>query len=240
MIYNRMNTKLDPTDCDDLNPSDEARHKILTAMLNHAGFDGWTGTALARAVTDADLPEGAQDLYFPAGPLEVIEFWHEQMDIAMTTEMSRYDLLTMRIRDKVTKGVLARLLAIGPHELAAKRAMHRLALPDAIGRGPKLIWNSADAIWRAIGDTSTDFNYYTKRTTLSAVIGSSALSWISDDSAQKTKARAFLDARIENVMQFEKTKFKVKSKLADLPDLGSVLGGLRFGGSSRFKSSSRR
>jgi len=218
-------TKLDPSP----NPSMAARLALLHATLPHIPFDGWSSKSLKQGVKNSDLPTGAEELYFPGGPLEMIGFWNTEMDKVVEADLAKLDLGTMRIRDKVTAGVLARLYAIGPHEEAARRAISRTALPDGLLLGPKVLWAAADTIWRAIGDTSTDINYYSKRTTLSAVISTSLASWLSDAEPEKAKARAFLDARIQNVMQFEGAKFKAKKRLAGMPNPAEILGGLRYG-----------
>ncbi|MCF6220083.1 MAG: COQ9 family protein [Robiginitomaculum sp.] len=218
-------TKFDPS----TDPSLIARTALLEATLLHVPFDGWSSKSLRLGVQSANLPEGAEELYFPGGTLEMIQFWNTEMDKTVEAELAKSDLAKMRIRDKVTKGVTARLEAIGTHEEAARRAVARTALPDGLLLGPKILWAASDTIWRAIGDTSTDINYYTKRTTLSAVISTSLASWLSDNDPEKTKARAFLDARIENVMQFEGAKFKAKKRLSKLPNPAEILGGLRYG-----------
>lgn len=211
------------------NPSETARQELLAAMLAHVPFDGWTRKALRNAVKDTDLPKGADALYFPGGALEVISYWSEQCDQQVEAHLASLDQDNMKIRDKVTQGVLARLKAIGKHEVAARRAISRLALPDAVGHAPQHIWATADTIWRAIGDTSTDINYYSKRTILSGVISSSMLSWLADDSDDKVRARKFLDNRIANVMQIEKAKWEFKKRRDQLPNPAEVLGRLRYG-----------
>ena len=78
------------------------------------------------------------------------------------------------------------------------------------------LWAAADAIWTALGDTSTDFNWYTKRTILSGVLGTTLAAWMgTDDEAQ---VDAFLDRRIENVMQFEKLKAQARDAFAKAPN----------------------
>ena len=210
--------------------SQNARAEILAAMLPQAAFDGWTVKSLRAAVKMTDLPEGAEELYFPEGPLELIRFWSEQMNAKTAAELAALDQDALKIRDKVTAGVLAALYAIGPHEEAARRAMSRMSLPDAIGQGPKQLWSAADTIWRAIGDTSTDGNYYSKRTILAGVIASTLTVWLSEDDPQKPKARAFLDNRIANVMSFEKAKWAFKKKTKNVPNPAEILGALRYGG----------
>jgi len=209
--------------------SHKARADILAAMLPQAAFDGWTQKSLRAAVKNTDLPKGAEDLYFPQGPVEVIRFWSEQMNAAVETDLAELDQATMKIRDKVTAGVLSSLYAIGPHDEAARRAIARMSLPDALGQGPKQLWSAADTIWRAIGDTSTDGNYYSKRTILAGVIGSTMTVWLSEDEPQKPKARKFLDDRIANVMSFEKAKWDFKKRTANMPNPAEILGAIRYG-----------
>lgn len=220
--------------------SQNTRRAILDAALPIAAFDGWTSKTLRDAVAACDLPKGAEDLYFPDGPLELIGFWASECDAAVESYLGDLDQSEMKIRDKVTAGVIARLEAIGPHDAAAKRASARLALPDAFGQAPRQIWAAADTIWRAIGDTSTDANYYSKRTILSGVLTASLMSWISDRSRDKAVARAFVDARIANVMQFETLKWQMKSKTKNWPNPAEVLGAIRYGGSGASARRRRR
>lgn len=210
------------------NPSERARRDILSAALAHIPFDGWTDKTLRQAVLDAGLPAGAEELYFPGGPIELIKFWSAEGDRKALATIQERGMDNMRIRDKITECVWIRLNEMQGEAQAARRAMSRLALPDTLGQGPKHIWDSADIIWRAIGDTSTDGNYYSKRTILSGVIGSSILSWLADNSEDKSQARAFLEARIGNVMQFEKAKFSLKKQRELLPDPAGILSRLRY------------
>ena len=135
----------------------------------------------------------------------------------------------MRIRDKVTEAVWLRLELLRPHQEAARRAVSRLSLPDGNGQAATQLWASADAIWTAIGDTSEDYNYYTKRTILSGVMGSSLLAWLADDTEDKSQARAFLERRIENVMQFEKVKGRTLSAMAGMPKPQEILSLIQTG-----------
>lgn len=219
-----------------------ARRAILDRALDIAAFDGWTSKTLRAAVSKCDLPKGADALYFPDGPLELISFWADELNAQTQNHLDGLDLASMKIRDKVTAAVLARMEALTGHEAAAKRASARLSLPDALGQGPAQVWAAADIIWRAIGDTSTDANYYSKRTILSGVISSSLMAWLSDSSKDKREGRAFIEARIGNVMQFEKAKWALKKRTENWPNPAELLGLLHYGGapSSRRRRRSGR
>jgi len=213
---------------------DHTRDAILDAALKIAPFEGWTRLTLKRAVREAGYPDGADELYFEGGIGEVLDYWSVRLNRQAEAEISKLDLTALKIRERVTQGVLARLEAFGANEEAARRASSRLILPDLAATGVKQIWRAADMIWRAIGDTSTDANYYSKRAILSSVIGSTLPIWLADQSEEKTQARAFLNARIENVMGFENLKWRIKSKTKDLPNPAEILGQIRYGGLDMF------
>jgi len=219
-------------------PTDIAKQALLDAALAIAPFDGWTSSTLRKAEREAGLGDGTMALYFPGGVMEMLSFWAAQLDTQTEATLAKLDLSEMKIRDKVTQGVLARLEGLDVHAEAARRASSRLSLPDGIASGTAQLWAAADTIWRAIGDTSTDGNYYSKRAILSGVIASTLPIWLSDTSEDKAKGRAFLDARIANVMQFEKMKWQIKSKTEGLPNPAEILGSLRYGGG--FKRRRRR
>ena len=73
--------------------------------------------------------------------------------------------------------------------------------------GARAIWRTADTIWTALGDDSRDFNWYTKRATLSAVYSSSAALLARRRHARRFAAtREFIDRRIDDVMRIEDVK----------------------------------
>ena len=212
-----------------VNTSKEVRVDILQAMLPIVVFDGWNQKSLRESIKSINLPEGSEELYFPEGALEVIRFWHDQMNEFVKSNLESLNKSEMKIREQVTAGVLSALESIGSNEEAMRRAIIRLSLPDAAVQGPTYLWSLADSIWRAIGDRSTDYNYYTKRTILAGVLGSTITVWISDSDQNKVKTKLFLDARISNVMSFEKSKFKIVEKINNIPNFAEILGRLRYG-----------
>jgi ubiquinone biosynthesis protein COQ9 len=92
-----------------------------------------------------------------------------------------------------------------------RRALALLSLPFNAPLALKLLYNTVDALWYAAGDTSTDFNFYTKRATLAGVYSSTLLYWLNDRTPGSEATWAFLDRRIEDVMKIEKLKSQVAS-----------------------------
>ncbi|MDZ4380269.1 MAG: COQ9 family protein [Parvibaculum sp.] len=208
---------------------DLARMKILEAALPHVAFDGWTTRLLADAAQAADVPHGEMRLAFPSGVLDLVDYFLADGDRRMEEALAREDIAAMRVRERIAFAVRTRIEADLHSREAARRAVTMLALPTSGMRGPHALYRTVDAIWRAVGDTSTDFNFYTKRATLAGVYSSVSLVWFSDDSENYARTWAFLDRRIEDVMRIERVKAGVKGIAAKLPDPLSLLGRLRYG-----------
>lgn len=213
---------------------DAARRAILEAALPIAAFDGWTRKTLIEAARDAGLPDGADELYLPRGPVDLIDFWGRECDLAMENAYAAAETADMKVRERVTFAVMARLEPMRGDREAARRALARLSLPDAGGTAPRILWRAADSIWRAMGDKSTDGNWYSKRATLSGVIGSTFAVFLEDQDPEMAETRAFLDRRIGNVMEFEKAKANFRRFKSALPDPLKTLSKLRYGGVKRY------
>lgn len=206
---------------------DAIRAQLLAEVLPDAGFEGWTAQVLDRARQKLDLHEGAVELACPKGVTDLILFWAAQNDQAMLDAYTAQKADLKRIRDKATFLVRARIEAIGEENReSAARAKSRLAMPDMAADGLQMLARTADLMWRAMDDQSTDYNYYSKRTIISGVFMSTFSVWLKGDDE---KTWAFLDRRIENVMQFEKFKFDMRKQSANWPDPVKFLSRLRYG-----------
>jgi ubiquinone biosynthesis protein COQ9 len=199
-------------------PRDDAALKeaVLAAALPHAAFDGFTDAVLQTAGAEAGVSKTELARLFENGPLSLVEYYSEWADAQMVAGLG--DIASLKIRARIAAAVKARLAALAPNKEAARRAAALLSLPMNAALGARLMYRTVDAMWRAAGDTSTDFNFYTKRGILAGVYGSTAMRWFTTE--DEAVVDAFLAARIENVMQIEKFKAKAKEALANFPSFG--------------------
>ena len=197
---------------------------VLDAALKHAPFDGFSDKTLALAAKEAGVDKDALKRLFPDGSLSLVEFFSATADAAMEKSLAAMDLTSMKIRTRIATAVMARIHAVREHKEAARRAAAFLTLPPHAALGATLVYRTVDKMWRAAGDTSTDFNFYTKRGILGAVYSSTLMRWFNDTSTDEKATTDFLAARIDNVMQFEKFKAEAKTMFDRLPPLSDVLG----------------
>lgn len=190
--------------------ADDTKQRLLDAIVMHVPFDGWSPDAFAAASQDVGLgPEEAR-LLCRGGATDLAVLFHQQGDQRMEEILAETDLSSMRIRDKIALAIRTRLDAVSDKEIV-RRGSALFALPNNAALGARLIWGTADAMWRAIGDESDDVNWYTKRMTLSAVWSAVVLYWLGDTSEGHSATNEFIDRRIEDVMRFEKAKAQIRS-----------------------------
>ncbi|WP_439155816.1 COQ9 family protein [Yoonia sp.] len=210
-------------------PVDPAKEQLLDAILPHVTFDGWSPDAFHAAVADVDMNPAHARTLCPRGAVDLAVAYHERGDRVMVDAIKAADMSDMRFRDKVAHAIRLRISAIDDKE-AVRRGTALFALPHMAADGTKLIWGTADAIWDTLGDTSMDVNWYTKRLTLSGVYASVVLYWLGDDSLDGQATDAFIDRRIDDVMQFEKVKAQVRDNPLLKPvtgPLGRLMSGIR-------------
>ena len=206
-----------------MDPStDDQKDRLLDAALAHVPFDGWSETTFRAAVSDTGTDMAAARSLCPRGAVDLALLYHHRGDDEMRRRLRAANLADLRFRDRVAAAVRFRIEAISDKE-AVRRGTALFSLPQHAADGAKAIWGTADAIWEALGDVSEDYNWYTKRATLSGVYGATVLYWLGDESPGNHDTWAFLDRRIEDVMRIEKVKAEVRknpllSRLAAGPE----------------------
>jgi ubiquinone biosynthesis protein COQ9 len=200
---------------------------LLDETLKLAPAHGWTRRAVTLAGKALGLSAGETELLAPHGPADLAALLsrrHDERALATLAEVHAHNL---KIRERIRRGVEARLDAAATDEPALRRWTGFLALPAHLPLAGRLAWESADAIWRWAGDTATDENHYTKRVLLAGILtGAMAIRM----SAGRGEALAFVDRRIEDVMRFETWKRTTRLKPSEwLAAAAQAAGRARYG-----------
>lgn len=208
---------------DDSPKLEKARRDILAAALTRAPFHGWSQRAIDAAARDASVDPGLAALAFPEGPADIARYYAAYADERMVAALDATALGKMRIRERIAHVVRLRLEQAAEEREAVRALMRWLALPGHQGIGASCLYATVDEMWRGIGDTSTDFSFYTKRATLAAVLGATVLCWLDDASEGFAATHAFLERRIDDVMGIERAKARAREFVGSLPDPFRIL-----------------
>jgi ubiquinone biosynthesis protein COQ9 len=187
-------------------PLELLRRRLALAAGENAVFDGWTRAAVDSAAAQLGIDPVQARLAMPKTQAGMIDLYIQEVDRALEAWFTPKRLEGMKIREKIRALVWRRLEIMEPAREAVRRALAILAMPQNLPLALRVSWRTADLMWRIAGDTSSNFNHYTKRMTLGAVYGSTLLVWLDDQSDGFSETAAFLDRRIDDVMKFEKLK----------------------------------
>ena len=215
------------------------RDRLIDAAQDHVPFDGWGREALALAAEDVGVDLATAQRHFPGGARDMIS-WHSQLaDRRMLAALEAAGLGEMKIRDRIKTAVMTRLDQNEAHKEAIRKALSFLSMPGNAVLASKLLYRTVDDMWFAAGDTSTDWNFYSKRGLLSGVYSSTLLYWLADHSEDHKDTKAFLDRRIENVMQVPKLTGTVSKLACWLPRRFGAVKAFRAGARSEMRSRGR-
>ena len=196
---------------------------LVTAMLPHAAFDGWSAATLALATTELELDPTLPRRLFPGGAVDAVAHLVDQANRLMETDLAALGVEGKGIGELVFLAVQCRLQRWEAHREAIRRAASLLALPQNLALAAKLTWGTADAVWASIGDRSHDFAWYTKRATLAAVYSATLLYWLEDKSEGAADTWAFLRRRLADVRSLPQLRQKLEGLVSGRK---AALGGL--------------
>ncbi len=191
---------------------DPAMAQVLEALTMQVPFDGWTSTALRRALLSLGQPPEDAPLLFPGGAGEMVEAFYAWGDAQMAQGAA--SLQIPRLSARVRAILALRFAQNRGHKEAVRRGLAVLSLPRNTRRAARCTAATVDTIWAAAGDTSSDFSWYSKRAILAGVYGASLLFWLADSSEDDAATLAFMDRRLAGVARLGKIR---KSILGNIP-----------------------
>jgi ubiquinone biosynthesis protein COQ9 len=198
---------------------------LLDAALPLAAGRGWTQGLVLAAAAKLGLSSAEADLLLPHGPADLAALLSRRHDDLTLAALAGTDPASLKMRQRISLGILTRLDIASAEGQALHRWAGYLALPHHLPLALRLVWESADRVWRWAGDTATDENHYSKRALVAGILASAMAVRLSSGAEA---SNALVAARIDNVMAFETWKAKLKpSDFAK--DLASALGKMRYG-----------
>ena len=203
----------------------ETEQKVLDEAVRLVPAMGWSRQTVIAAAAAAGLSEPEAELLLPHGPRDLAALLSRRHDATALATLSLTDPGTLKIRERIRLGVVSRLDAARAQEAAVRRWAGFLSLPTNLPLALRLVWESADQLWRWAGDTATDENHYSKRAILSGIL----ITCLAIDMASgREAALVHLDRSIDNVMAFEKWKAGFKpTEVAR--DVAGALSRMRYG-----------
>lgn len=186
------------------------KDRIVLAACPLAAVHGWTQAVLEDACRLAHVDAGRLTDLFPRGPIDAIFHLSDWADREMLRLLGQKKAETLGVRGTIHLAIMTRWRALSPYRDAVKASVPVMMKPWHALCARKMLWTTADTIWTYAGDTSTDYNFYTKRTLLAGVLMVATPVWLRGDDKQTA---SFLTHRLDNVVAIGKRVGKVVGRL---------------------------
>ncbi len=177
----------------------DLKDALLEATLPNVLFDGWTDHALRGAARAAGVSAEEARRACPGGIADLAPWLSDWADRRMTARYAAENTARLNAGQRVALAVRLRLEVLGEHREAVRSWLIWLALPHHAPLAAKLLSQTVDEIWQTIGDSATDFSYYTKRAMLAAIYSATLLYWLGDESEDHAGTWSFLDRSLKTV-----------------------------------------
>lgn len=195
----------------------DLRDTLLLAALPYVEIEGWSEAALRLGAEDAGVDESKALALFPES-IDLVKHFTDWADRAMLASLT-YDETPERVRDRIGLAVQRRLEELEDYKYAVKQALACFAKPWHATEAARCLYGTVDTIWTYAGDTSTDYNFYTKRALLAGVYSATLLRWLTDTSENHEATWDFLERRIDHALKLGQLAGKVKAMPSPLEGL---------------------
>ena len=177
-------------------------HPLKSQVLDHAlltiSQHGWTEQVFQNSLTKTELSKAQATLLFPRGLIDLLSYFHIYHDWKMVEDLSEDEnFQESGFTHKIRLAVQKRFELMQDHKIAVEKASHYFLVPHRHKESLQLIWSTSDTIWTLAGDPSIDYNWYTKRATLSAVYSSTLMYWLNQNGNSLQETYEFLDRTLE-------------------------------------------
>jgi ubiquinone biosynthesis protein COQ9 len=180
------------------------KDRILEKTLPLVNEGGWSWDIVLQGTQKADYPDTMALAVFPTGLPDIVAHFSDYTDRKLMERLKSVPLEALRVRDRIRTAIMTRFSILESQKEIVRASLAFWTAPSRVLQGQRVLWRTADKIWIWAGDTATDYNRHTKRALLSSILMGTALVWIDDKSEGRAITGAFVDRRIENVMEIGK------------------------------------
>ena len=199
------------------------RERLIATLLPDVAFDGWTRHAVRDAARRVDIPAGEAIALFPRGATDLISAFSRWADHQMLERLDAAPVASLSLSRRIALALRLRFEVVAPWREAVRRCLSVLAMPQNALLGLRLLYDTVDAIWHGVGDSSTDFSFYTKRATLAGIYAAATLFWLDDRSPGFADTEEFIDRRLADLHRLTGLRDRLASAAANLPNPMRVL-----------------
>ena len=180
------------------------RNEILSETKPYVIKYGWNEKMFNKVIKNSYYDSSLILNLFPEGYISLVQLYLNEINNQMNNESKKLNLIRLKVHERIKELCILRFkIMIKEKELITKTFIH-LLLPINYSFSLRNLYKTVDQIWFLAGDSSTDFNFYSKRAILASIYSATILHFINNDNVEETIS--FLNKKLKNVSKIPKIK----------------------------------
>ena len=197
------------------------RQVVLRFAKEFVSEKGLTKNCLVNISKKYGLNTDETDLLFPQGNIDLIKFALEQLNNDLEVYCRQIDLIRLPIHKRIRKVLLSKISLMNKDKPFYRTIFLNLLIPKKNFSLSSQLYNSVDQLWFIAGDSSTDFNFYTKRLILSGIYSRVMLFFFNNNNQEELEN--ILDESLKRVSKIPEIKSKLKIFKEYLPKIANFV-----------------
>lgn len=197
------------------------RQVVLRFAKKFVSENGLTKNCLENISKKYGLNTDETDLLFPQGNIDLIKFALEQLNNDLEVYCRQIDLIRLPIHKRIREVLLSKISLMKKDKPFYRSIFLNLLIPKKNFSLPSQLYNSVDQLWFIAGDSSTDFNFYTKRLILSGIYSRVMLFFFNNNNQEELEN--ILDESLKRVSKIPEIKSKLKIFKEYLPKIANFV-----------------
>ena len=197
------------------------RQVVLRFAKEFVSEKGLTKNCLENISKKYGLNTDETDLLFPQGNIDLIKFALEQLNNDLEVYCRQIDLIRLPIHKRIRKVLLSKISLMNKDKPFYRSIFLNLLIPKKNFSLSSQLYNSVDQLWFIAGDSSTDFNFYTKRLILSGIYSRVMLFFFNNNNQEELEN--ILDESLKRVSKIPEIKSKLKIFKEYLPKIANFI-----------------
>ena len=184
------------------------RLNILKLAKDIIAEEGLTFSTFETIASKHKLNISEINLLFPDGNMDLLKYSLEQLNIELQEYCQSIDLIRLPVHKRIRKILLSKIEIMNKEKKFYKKIFLNSLLPNKNFPLSSQLYKSVDQIWYLAGDTSVDFNFYSKRLILAGIYSRVVLFFFNNNNQQDLEH--LLDVNLQRVAKIPKLKSKIK------------------------------
>ena len=180
------------------------RNKILIEAKSYVPKYGWGKDMFSKVVKNSKYDSAIVLSLFPEGYISLMQLYLDEINIKMTEESKKINLIRLKVHERIRELCILRFKIMKKEKEIITKTFFHILLPNNYKFCLKNLYKTIDQIWYLAGDSSTDFNFYSKRVILSAIYTTTIIHFINNNDFEETKI--LLNKQLKKVAKIPKLK----------------------------------